>query len=60
MESLIKLIQQRYGYNSWIVDSIEDIDSCKESTYTPEGLLTIEEDIKKYKSIFPTDTTSKE
>lgn len=60
MESLIKLIQQRYGYNSWIVDSIEDIYSCKESTYTPEGLLTIEEDIKKYKSMFPTDTTSKE
>lgn len=48
MESLIKLIQQRYGYNCWIVEDPEDIFCIKEDEYNPYGLLTLNEDLKKY------------
>ena len=52
MESLIKLIQQRYGYNSWIVNDIDDIDGITESTYSSIGLITLEEDIKRYRDMY--------
>lgn len=48
MESLIKLIQQRYGYNCWIVEDPEDISCIKEDDYNTYGLLTLTEDLKKY------------
>ena len=45
MESLIKLIQQRYGYNAYIVNVPTDI-ACviDDSTFTPRGILNIQED----------------
>lgn len=52
MESLIKLIQQRYGYNSWIISDIDDIECITESTYTSNGLLTLENDIKRYRDMY--------
>ena len=52
MESLIKLIQQRYGYNSWIINDIDDIDGVNESTYSSIGLVTLEEDIKRYRDMY--------
>ena len=48
MESLIKLIQQRYGYNCWIVEDPEDISCIKEDEYSTIGLLTLNEDLKRY------------
>lgn len=46
MESLIKLIQNRYGYKPWIIDDIEDIECIYEQSMTPYGLLTLDADIK--------------
>ena len=48
MESLIKIIQQRYGYNSWIVSDQEDIFSVRESTFTPMGITVLKEDLTKF------------
>lgn len=55
MESLIKLIQQRYGYNCWIVEDPEDISCIKEDEYNPYGLLTLNEDLRKYDSSYSTE-----
>lgn len=52
MESLIKLIQVRYGYDCWIVESIEDIECIKETKFTPMGLLTLDEDRKRYIQLY--------
>ena len=52
MESLIKLIQQRYGYNSWIVEDIDDIDCIHESTFTPYGIMALDADIKRYDELY--------
>ena len=48
MESLIKLIQQRYGYNCWIIEEFDDIDVISEQMLLPNGLLTLDADIKQY------------
>lgn len=52
MESLIKFIQQRYGYNCWIINDYDDIESLQESNYSPEGLLTIQADIERYREMY--------
>jgi hypothetical protein len=48
MESLIKLIQQRYGYNCWIVEDVDDIEVMTEQMLLPNGLLTLDGDIKQF------------
>lgn len=48
MESLIKLIQQRYGYNSWIIEDADDIEQVKEETFTPYGLMTLQQDLQRF------------
>lgn len=52
MESLIKLIQQRYGYNCWIVEECYDIDVISEQMLLPNGLLTLDADIKQYNQMY--------
>lgn len=52
MESIIKLIQQRYGYNCWIVEDLEDIACVKETGYSPMGLIILNEDLQKYDSSY--------
>lgn len=52
MESIIKLIQQRYGYNCWILNSISDIQDIKESNYTPLGLMTLDSDLERFSILF--------
>ena len=52
MESLIKFIQQRYGYNSWLIESIEDIECLKESYYTPMGIQYLDMDLKKHDELY--------
>lgn len=52
LESLIKLIQQRYGYNSWIVSDIDDISCLKESAFNPMGLMTLDQDIRRYETLY--------
>lgn len=46
-ESIIKLIQVRYGYNCWEVEDVEDLDCLKESFFTPYGILTLDQDKKR-------------
>ena len=47
-EALIKLIQVRYGYNCWIADTVEDLECVKETYFTPEGLMMLDNDIHSY------------
>lgn len=51
LESLIKLIQLRYGYNSWIINNPDDIEGLKESDFSPEGLLNLDADILAYQNM---------
>ena len=45
MECLIKLIQQRYGYSSYIVNDLEDIYYIKDDmSFTPRGIVTMQAD----------------
>jgi hypothetical protein len=52
MESLIKLIQQRYGYNCWIIEDEEDIEIMSEQMLTANGFLTLNSDIKQYNHMY--------
>ena len=52
MESLIKLIQQRYGYNCWIIEDADDIEVISEQMMFPNGLITLDEDIKQYNQMY--------
>lgn len=52
MESLIKFIQQRYGYNSWIIEDIEDISCIHEPYFSPIGIMALDEDIKRYDQLY--------
>jgi len=52
MESLIKLIQQRYGYNCWIIEDPDDIEIMSEQMLLPNGLLTLDTDIKQYNQMY--------
>lgn len=55
MESLIKLIQQRYAYNCWIIESFEDIDLLNDNGYDTIGLMTLFQDIQRYDQYYNTD-----
>lgn len=52
MESLIKLIQQRYGYNCWIIEDPDDIEIMSEQMLLPNGLLTLDSDIRQYNQMY--------
>lgn len=52
MESIIKLIQVRYGYNCWQVESIEDLECVKESFFTPYGILALDQDKKRFNELY--------
>ncbi len=48
MESIIKFTQQRYGIISWIVEDPEDLLCVHETPFTPNGLMILIEDLKKF------------
>ena len=50
-ESIIKLIQVRYGYNCWEVDDLDDLSCIKESFFTPQGILTLDQDKLRFDSL---------
>lgn len=52
MESLIKLIQQRYGYNCWIIEDSDDIEVLSEQMMYPDGLITLDNDIKQFNQMY--------
>ena len=47
-ESLLKLIQQRYGYNCYIVNEIDDFIYAEESDFSIPGLFAFEEDRSRW------------
>jgi hypothetical protein len=48
LESLCKLIQQRYGYNSYIINTLEDLyDVRDDSTFSVRGILAMQEDSER-------------
>lgn len=55
MESLIKLIQQRYAYNCWIIEDLNDIECLNDNGYNTFGLMTLFNDIQIYDQNFNTD-----
>lgn len=52
-ESIMKLIQQRYGYNSYIVNDIEDFIYVEESTFNIPGLFTMDQDLRRFHFLMP-------
>lgn len=50
-ESLVKLIQQRYGYNACIVNETEDFLYAEESDFSIPGLFTLDQDLARYREI---------
>jgi len=54
MESLIKLIQQRYYINPWIIKDIEDLDCVTEDSPYAYGLMAYEEDLKRIRHLYST------
>ena len=52
MESLIKLIQVRYGYNCWIIENEDDLECAKESNFTPAGVMNINADIFRFQQMY--------
>lgn len=55
IESILKLIQQRYGYNGILIDSIEsylDAQCRLTSSFTTEGLYNLDLDLDRYTVLF--------
>ena len=48
MESIMKLIQQRYGFNSWLLEDINDVELVDEGSYTSIGIMNIDADIQRH------------
>lgn len=54
-ESLMKLIQQRYGHNSYYVNVAEDLLYIEESDFSIPGLFALENDLARWRSMMPVD-----
>lgn len=52
LESLLKLIQQRYGYNSISIENPEDLFYAEDEGFNPEyGLINLDQDLARYQYI---------
>lgn len=49
-ETLMKFIQQRYGYNYQEVHSLEDFNPYDTSSFSTPGILQYDEDFKRYEA----------
>lgn len=47
-ESLAKLIQQRYGYNSYLIYDLDDFMYVEESTMSVPGLFAMDKDVQRW------------
>lgn len=52
-ESLLKLIQQRYGYNVYVVNELEDFLYVDESDFSIPGLFNMDQDVARWQSMNP-------
>lgn len=50
-ETIFKLIQQRYGYNYQLLNSIYDFDPYADALFTTPGIQTFDEDFKRYQEL---------
>lgn len=48
VESLLKLIQQRYGINAVSIKSLEDLQYAEDSIFEPYGLINLDQDLERY------------
>ena len=55
VESLIKIIQEKYQYNCVIINDIDDLYGYKESSFGPIGLMKLDEERKKFQELFITN-----
>ena len=51
-ESLIKLIQERYGYNCWEIDDVDDLESASESFFSAQGIMNLDFDKNKFDNLY--------
>lgn len=51
IDSLMKLIQQRYGVNGVMVNSLEDFQFAKDDTFEDYGILNLDQDKERYSYI---------
>lgn len=49
VESLIKLIQQRYGYNSYFINDIDDFIYTSDSEFSIPGLFMLDQDLARWR-----------
>jgi len=56
MESILKIMQQRYGLNGWVVETPEDIECLKNTHYNPDGIMLLQQDIEKYTELCKINT----
>ena len=52
-ESLLKLIQQRYGYNAYIINELEDFLYTEESDLSIPGLFNMDQDLARWRCMVP-------
>lgn len=50
-ETLSKLIQQRYGYNVYMINEIEDFIYTDESTFSIPGLFILDQDLQRWRTL---------
>ena len=50
-ESLLKFIQQRYGYNGYIINEASDVEFLNEGSFTIQGLYNLDIDKERYSPI---------
>ena len=51
IDSLMKLIQQRYGINGVMVNSLEDFQFAKDDTFEDYGIYNLDQDKERYSYI---------
>lgn len=51
IDSLMKLIQQRYGINGVMVNSLEDFQFAKDDTFKDYGIYNLDQDKERYSYI---------
>lgn len=52
-ESLLKLIQQRYGYNAYLIYEVNDFLYAEESDFSIPGLFVLDQDLVRWRSMSP-------
>ena len=51
VESLLKLIQQRYGINAVLINTMEDLQYAEDSIFEPYGIINLDQDLERYQCI---------